>query len=196
MALGIWGEYQVGGGLSPTGKDHALLWNGTADSVTDLNPPGFDSSFAQGIWGTSQVGYGVDDEGAGHALIWNGTAETAVSLNSPGYGVPLVYSASAAGQVGFSGGPATGGRTHALFWKGTAESIVDLHPFVSLLGAEYTGSAAYFIADDGSIVGSAFTDAHQRVYAVLWTPVPEPPSCAFVALGVVAAMIMLVRHSA
>jgi uncharacterized membrane protein len=161
-----------------------------------LNPPGFESSFAQGIWGTIQVGYGVDDEGVGHALLWNGTAESAVSLNAAGYGTPLVYSASAAGQVGFSEGPATGGRTHALFWKDTSESIVDLHPFVSALGPEYTGSAAYFIADNGSIVGSAFTYDPYRGYAVIWTPVPEPASSALVALGIITTvMIARVRPS-
>jgi hypothetical protein len=41
---------QVGTGFEPGlgGGDHALLWSGTAASVIDLNPAGFDRSQAWG----------------------------------------------------------------------------------------------------------------------------------------------------
>src|SRR5262245_15580566 len=61
QAIGASGAIQVGSGLGGmTGGDHhALLWSGTASSVTDLNPAGFEESLASGVSGASQVGWGL-----------------------------------------------------------------------------------------------------------------------------------------
>jgi hypothetical protein len=61
---------QVGwGSLSFEGAKHALLWNGTAQSVVDLHtflPPGFASSQAFGIDASGNVIGSAD----GHAILW------------------------------------------------------------------------------------------------------------------------------
>src|SRR5262245_33572441 len=66
---------QVGSGSGPLtgGQDHALLWNGTADSYVDLNPAGFSSSRAYGASSTNQVG-SATSAGSDHAMLWSGTA--------------------------------------------------------------------------------------------------------------------------
>jgi hypothetical protein len=62
-AADVSGSSQVGYGheTSILGNDHALLWSGTAESVVDLNPPGFTYSRAWGVSGSSQVGHGSGD---------------------------------------------------------------------------------------------------------------------------------------
>jgi hypothetical protein len=61
---------QVGyGEIGATGPTHALLWNGTAESVVDLHgflPPGFQTSKAQGIDTSGNI-IGTAD---GHAILW------------------------------------------------------------------------------------------------------------------------------
>ncbi len=73
-ARGVSGAIQVGdsdddepGGDFP----HALLWNGSPESVVDLNPPGFITSYATSVSGTNQVGYGggTATGGGNHALL-------------------------------------------------------------------------------------------------------------------------------
>src|SRR5688572_8853017 len=57
----ISGSSQVGVGELSSEQgliSHALLWNGTAESVVDLHPSGFSSSIATGVSGDFQVGYG------------------------------------------------------------------------------------------------------------------------------------------
>ncbi|HEX4414852.1 MAG TPA: hypothetical protein VH107_14555, partial [Lacipirellulaceae bacterium] len=75
-----------GSGPPTNNQYHALLWNSTADSVVDLHPSGFMSSWAEAMWGTSQVGAGVPAGGfSDHALLWNGTAASAIDLNLAGF---------------------------------------------------------------------------------------------------------------
>src|SRR5262245_7945771 len=68
--FGVSGASQVGRARGNDFYGHALLWNGTSESVVDLHPAGFVYSEARGVSGASQVGFGA---GPGHALLWNGT---------------------------------------------------------------------------------------------------------------------------
>src|SRR5262245_18045316 len=56
-AYTVAGASQVGLGRTD-GQVHALLWYGTAASVVDLNPNGYDSSIATGIADGKQIGNG------------------------------------------------------------------------------------------------------------------------------------------
>jgi hypothetical protein len=74
---------------------------------------------------------------------------------------------------------------HALLWTGSAASVVDLHSYVTDFGADFKGSLAYGIADNGSIVGYAYGEGF--VNAVIWIPIPEPSSCALWGCAIIAA---------
>jgi hypothetical protein len=70
------GTQQVGEGYGPAtgGLNHALLWNGSAESYVDLStflPTKFASSYATGIDGYRNiVGYAYDNLGNNHAILW------------------------------------------------------------------------------------------------------------------------------
>src|SRR5262245_52955229 len=57
-AWGADGTSQVGYATNSSSREHAILWNGTAESFVDLNPPGFETSFIYGVSGDHQVGTG------------------------------------------------------------------------------------------------------------------------------------------
>jgi hypothetical protein len=60
-----------------------LIWSGTAGSVVDLNPSGFDGTVARGIASGKEVGWGVNtDTGHTDALVWSGSAGSAIDLNA------------------------------------------------------------------------------------------------------------------
>jgi hypothetical protein len=159
---------------------HALLWNGSAESVIDLHPDGYSESGAQAVFGDTQVGYGNGAGGNNHALLWKGTAESVVDLHPAGFESSLASGISAIGQVGTANGPATGLEPHAFYWNSTADSALDLHTF---LPATMRNSSAEDIDANGTIVGYAY-DYGGKYHAVLWTLVPEPGSCALVASAV------------
>jgi hypothetical protein len=61
----------------------SLLWNGTAESVIDLKPPGFYSSSADGVSGAYQVGSARPAANSyDHVTLWMGTAASAFDLHS------------------------------------------------------------------------------------------------------------------
>ncbi|MGI4788801.1 MAG: hypothetical protein ACRYFS_08120 [Janthinobacterium lividum] len=74
--------------FAPDGNNyepHAVLWNlapSAAGPFTflDLNPAGYEDSFAAGVVGTTVVGAG-DINGHSHALLWDGSAANYVDLN-------------------------------------------------------------------------------------------------------------------
>ena len=184
------GEAQVGSG-QPEGifvpgsgvpATHALLWHGTAASVVDLNPTGFEESQAWGTFAVHQVGWGIlTPRGHGtHALMWRGTAASVVDLHPPGFSQSWAYGTNGEEQVGE--GNLEGdyyGSIHALLWRGNAASVVDLHAF---LPHGFLFSGARGIDLNGDIVGYAYgsigsigdpTSSH----AFLWRRnVQRPPS--------------------
>ena len=86
QALATDGIQEVGSGIIAskvrlaTSVTHALLWAHTSSSVVDLQPAGFDQSYAVGVSEGKQVGYGTLSQGGTHALAWTGTAGSVVDL--------------------------------------------------------------------------------------------------------------------
>jgi len=120
-----------------------------------------------------------------NALLWSGTPDSAVDLNPtnlPGFTSSYAYSTNGVNQVGWG---YLGGREHALVWSGTSESAVDLQ---ALLPATHTcgDSLAFGIDSAGNIYGMA------GLYAIEWSPVPEPSSLSI--LGIAGLGLFLRRR--
>ena len=137
------GSGRGGGGSRTYLIPHAMLWNGSAGSATDLNPPGMYESAVQSIGSHVQVGWAKPSLfGSAHAFLWKDKSSTAVDINP----ATCVQSWAAAVSGGFQGGYGytTGYAIHALLWSGTSASAVDLHP--TALGA----NASYVYAVDAA----------------------------------------------
>jgi hypothetical protein len=177
-ALETDGQRQVGSGsgAATAYARHALLWNGSANSYTDLHPAGnWNDSIARAIAGTQQVGninlYIQGQESSPiiieHAALWAGTAASVVDLHPPLSGCERSYGNDTDGshQVGqcYFNTPNTTAPYRALLWSGTAASAVVLHP------AGYTHSFAEGVSGNEQ-VGYAFNslqgDGLSR--ALLW----------------------------
>jgi len=171
------------------------MWSGSAASVVDLHPATFYYSRANAVSGAYQVGFGAaQDFVTRRALLWNGSAASVIDLQPDGFIRSDATGISAAGQVGWGDLPtATGFARHATLWRGSAASFIDLHPYLSGLGIPFDESIAYGIDDNGVIVGAAYKyddgEGIPRAYAVLWTPVPEPNTCALLTLGFALSLI-------
>lgn len=122
---------QVGYAYEPAdGKNHALLWKGTAASVVDVSPLGANS----GLMGTNGV-YQVGFTTAGntyHTGFWNGTASSWVDVNPAG-ATESFPSAMDDNTPYESVGYATfNGAVHAGYWVSAnstnAGTWVDLNP--------------------------------------------------------------------
>jgi hypothetical protein len=184
-AVAAHGDSQVGSGLTTitgTYGYHALLWHGPAASVIDLNPPGWAGSVALAVNGGSQVGIGNPGvDGPYHAMLWNSTAAGAIDLTPNDSFYSEATDVANGIQVGWGSGATVDGEIHALLWNGTAESVVDLHQSLSNLGLRFHGSEAWGVADNGTIVGTAYTD--QSSYAVMWTPILEPSTFSLLTIA-------------
>jgi hypothetical protein len=160
------GDSQVGDGPGPTtgGNPHAVLWHGTAASLVDLNPTGFDFSYAFGVSGNNQVGFGAGTATGGpfHALLWHGTAESVVDLNPAGFAGSFAFRAFGDNIVGYGGNNGFA-QNRALLWQGAAHTVVNLHP------AQYPESIANDVSDD-SQVGQAIISPNLggERHALLW----------------------------
>jgi hypothetical protein len=73
QAHAVFGSQQVG--YAEFQRQHAGLWNGTADSWVDLNPAGATVSQARGTTGAYQVGFAHIGDWY-HAGIWSGSAQS------------------------------------------------------------------------------------------------------------------------
>jgi hypothetical protein len=192
-ALGTSVTNQVGYGWVGL-EQHALLWSGTAASVVDLNPAGVTVSHASGVGGSQQVGYGnglVATGSSDHAFLWTGSAASAVDLHPASLISSYGLDTNGVNQVGYGSGASF--SEHALAWSGTSASVIDLH---SLLPPTVSGtSRAYAIDDDGVIYGTVngFVGAELGLFAVKWTPVPEP-SAIGLAIAAGAFGILLRRR--
>ncbi|MCC6125807.1 MAG: PEP-CTERM sorting domain-containing protein [Pirellulales bacterium] len=164
-AIATIGTQQIGygSGTATGGNNHALLWNGTAQSALDLNPNGFTSSFAIGTCGTQQVGSGLTATGSSqHALLWENTASSAVDLNPSTFKGSYASDTNGTQQVGHGWGTVTGGYTHALLWSGTANSATDLNP------SGFTESYAKGISDTQQVGAGYGTVTGNKTHALLW----------------------------
>lgn len=157
--LGVGGGKQVGYGRVTAGRDHAMMWSGSANDYVDLDVSTFVTGTA--AWatdGVSQVGVGGYEQNRGHALLWYGTAQSVVDLHPQGYVHSHAYGVWGDVQIGnladFSlpEGP--------VMWRGTAESMTFLP-----LPKGYTNGFAYAIHGD-QIVGNAGLPT--GAVAVIW----------------------------
>jgi hypothetical protein len=154
---------------------HALLWRGSAGSLADLHPRGFDLTWAVAAVDGQQVGYGEGPATGGqtHALLWRGSAASVVDLHAflpPGFTSSSASGINPRGDiVGVASGPASGNRTHAFLWHSRTGVAVDLEPF---LPAGFVSSSAVGIDANGDIVGSAAkaNEAPEAGHAILWRP--------------------------
>ena len=192
------GTNQVGyGDYSFGNAPHALLWSGTAASLVDLNTNlnGITETYAYGVGGTQQVGQGKSivnsDVVFQHALLWTGTATSAVDLNPTGYTASGAVATNGNTQIGWAN---NGANEDAMLWTGTAQSAVDLTPLlpstVSWQGSPSTvtwgTSYAYSVDTSGNVYGVAqglVDNAYELDFAVQWSPVPEPATCAILLVA-------------
>lgn len=150
---------------SATGNvEHAVAWKGTAESLVDLHPAGFDSSSVESAFGESQVGYGLVGDIEYRALLWNSTAESVVDLHPEGYAKSIAAGVYGNQQVGM--GYTGHSPTQALLWNGTPTSAVSLHP------PGYWMSFAKGVSQDTQ-VGSALVSQMIGEHAVLWRGTAE-----------------------
>ncbi|MDQ2985171.1 MAG: hypothetical protein M3R13_00445 [Armatimonadota bacterium] len=123
---GAGGGQQVGHtNLFLVGPSHALLWEGSAKSLVDLHPAGWDASYAMATDGKRQVGW-RQDQVAQRATMWSGSAKGWVDLHDPTYNETNALGISGDVQVGF--GFITNVGARAVMWRNTAGSLVSLHP--------------------------------------------------------------------
>lgn len=162
MAYGFAGSRQVGY-ASVTGGTHAMLWNGSASSCVDLNPTGFNSSYAIGGTNNYQLGMGFGEATGykNHALMWSGTAESMIDLHPVGFYSSVVGTGNETHQVGT--GYINENDTHALMWSGTAASVIDLHP------VGYTSSSAGAIVGANQFGSASGNTTGNKDHAFMWS---------------------------
>jgi len=145
------------------GPSHALLWSGTANSLVDLHPAGWDASYAFATDGMRQVGWRETQTGqpAQFATLWSGSSKGWVDLHNPTYFHTYALGIGGEQQVGIGSVESTGAIRHALLWSGSSGSVVDLNP----VGAEVSHAAA---TDGSSQVGHVDSVLAER-HAALWS---------------------------
>ena len=173
------------GQASRVGQFQALLWQGPAHTVVILHSAAYPQTMANDDSQDSQVGTGIFSSTPGgerHALLWHDTAASVIDLHPTGFTQTDAYGAAGTQQVGYGQGTATGGNEHALLWEGSAASVIDLHSMLTGLGHTFVSSEAFDIDATGVIVGEA-VDNNNNLYAVEWTPVPEPATVILLIFG-------------
>lgn len=141
---GVAGSQRVGAarvtGMPQPEDTHAILWVGDNQTSIDLNPAGFDFSWATDTDGITQVGRAYRPNVASAitnvAALWNGTAGSFVPLCAfPYCGNSTAYAVAGDQQVGFtdSSTMCTPKCTpfpvlHAALWRGSPATYVNLHP--------------------------------------------------------------------
>ena len=105
------------------------MWEGSAKSLVDLHPVGWDASYAMATDGKRQVGWREQHTGqAGQfATMWSGSSKNWVDLHDPStYIETNALGISGDVQVGVGVLPSETFR--AVMWRNTAASITSLHP--------------------------------------------------------------------
>lgn len=100
------------------------MWRGTAESYTDMNPPGVGASQMYATCGSAQAGYGYLPGSGITAGIWFGTPESSVPIGSllpAGYYQSVATSIAEENGVFYVGGYARNsatGQDEAFLWTG------------------------------------------------------------------------------
>lgn len=165
-AYGIYGTSEVGSGVTSTGATVALLWSGSSNVATNLNPTlngtALISSVATGVSVNRQAGYGKLSTGSNVALLWTGTAGSAVNLNPTGYSASEALGISGNLEVGYA--VASSGFAHAMVWSGFPFTAVDSHP------SGYLQSYAYGVSGNAVVGYATNNSGHDQ--AMLWNGGP------------------------
>lgn len=137
--------------LNPGVQYHALFWNISTGTITDLGKLGGTNSHARGVNEIGQaVGYSDFATDAIHATLWYLSNGTIIDLGTLQGGTnSFAYSINNLGQV-VGEGDNESGVTHAILWDLNTGNITDL----GLLDGG-TGSVAFSINDMEQAVGSS-----------------------------------------
>jgi hypothetical protein len=184
-------HYPIGDTIGYQPGSHALLWTGTAASVVDLHPAGYDASQALATNGVQQGGWGyIALSSTEHAMMWSGTAASFMDLHPAGFNDSRMTALTPDKQVGDGWiGPMgqPGSVRHALVWSGTADSVVDLNQY---LPAGYTHAVATGVDPNGNVVGYAYNTFVQGLeippdaIAVVFAPGQgSPTALSSISLG-------------
>jgi hypothetical protein len=170
-ANGVTKTTQAGAGtLERNGAYHALLWQGTAESVVDLHVTDYSATYVWDAVGDGQVGWGAFGPAnfpeSYHALLWRGTAGSVVDLHPAGYITTFAIGGGESVQAGYGISEIMPDISHALLWHGTAESVVDLHP------AGFKGSIAVAAAGIWQVGRGYYPDERQE-RALAWRGTAE-----------------------
>ncbi|MCC7388838.1 MAG: hypothetical protein IT431_08720 [Phycisphaerales bacterium] len=158
------GGYQAGKVYVEYQVAYPALWQGTAESVIDLTPPGpyYDSALYQ-RQGSQTVGWAYHNIDGRHAAMWLN--------NDPAQFVDLHPNIADWSRAHATDGVRQGGRVaipnigqHAALWKGTAASFIDMGP-----PGQYTYGWIRGMAS-GTQVGE-YVNLTKR--AALWHDTPE-----------------------
>ena len=158
------GAQSVGSATGSGSHEHAVLWtSANPSSMTDLNPAGYISSYAEATTGVKQIGYGYPTAtpDTPHALMWSGSAASFFDLNPTGFLFSYALGGDANHQVGY--GQNAQSNLHALAWSGSANSFVDIHPTSNLF---YDSRA---VSVSGNEAGGYGTSLEIYQHAILWT---------------------------
>lgn len=164
---GISASHQTGSFVTSSFQ-HAALWNGSPNSLVDLNPVIIINNMVVGSWvqssalfvaGNQEVGFGQNGMVTGQrALLWNGTASSFIDLHPAGYSSSQANGIGGNQQVGF----ALASARHAILWTGSSQSAVDLNP------VGFSDSEAR-MTDGEHQVGWGTSSADSSSHALLWT---------------------------
>lgn len=188
--------HQAGYGLSNTFNLHALVWAGTPQSATDLQPSNgaYTDSRAFTVRGSRAGGYATDSlTQYPHAILWTALdGNSAVDLHPAGFLDSQITALNNSAEVGY--GRVSGdhtGNTHALLWTTSISGVVDLNNF---LPSRYISAEADGIDSAGNVVGWAKDSITGNFHAVEWLAVvPEPTS--FISLAGLASLSFLRSRS-
>lgn len=167
--IGQWASYR-GRYIYWHNIDHALLWNGTAPSATDITPPNWFTAQVMSATGNLQVGYGTLGKGtATHALVWNGTAQSFRDINPDPAWLSAAYGTDGTAIAGIANSATSLQNYLAAYWPNAAAAPVQLHQCGSVAYATsggqqvgYVGGSCFFGTNAALWSGSAasFVNLH------------------------------------
>ena len=159
VVLGVSGTRQVGYEMDAGNDYHALLWQGTAASATEITPTGIVEAVAQAISDSSIVGWGFNSTTGGwHALAWYDYGASWIDLHQfmtglASGGKSLVLTQSYAMGLDDAGdivgyGVDTAGTRYALLWSPSSLTWIEPATLNVFRGVVISGSLGSLLYPD------------------------------------------------